>query len=373
MAPMQETHMVEVQPSAAGRRQRRVAMICTGARGGMRSVVEGYRADGLFDRWNVELLESHAEGGLGLRMGLAFRSLMRLLWLLLTRQVALVHCHAAMRGSFWRKSIFALLARGAGVPVLFHLHGSEMQGFVGSLPAPLRRLVGWILARQTSVIVLSQSWATYVKAIAPRAKVEILHNYVALPDLSTRAPRDVGRVNLLFLGLVGHRKGVFDLLPAMAEVLKQHPSVHLTLGGNGEVERARSLVQELGIAHAVTLAGWVGGEDKLRYLRCADVYVLPSHNEGLPMSLLEAMSWGVPVISTRVGGIPELVRDGEDGLLVNAGNPQALAAAIGHLAGNPAERERMGACARSRVEGGFSREAVLPRLDAIYEMFCKAA
>jgi len=334
----------------------------------MRSVVEGYRADGLFDRWNIELLESHAEGCLAFRLRLAVRSILRLLWLLISRRVSLVHCHAAMRGSFWRKSVMALLARMAGVPVLFHLHGSEMQSFVGSLPAPLRGLVGWILARQTRVIVLSQSWASYVHSISPRAHIEVLPNYVALPDMADLQAKPAGHVNLLFLGLVGHRKGVFDLLPAVAQVLEQHPSVRLIVGGNGEVERAEAAVHALDIAHAVTLAGWVGGEDKLSYLRRADIYVLPSYNEGLPMSLLEAMSWGVPVISTRVGGIPELVRDGEDGLLVNAGDVLALAAAIGRLAGNPEERLRMGQCARLRVEMSFSREAVLPRLDAIYSL-----
>lgn len=347
--------------------EKRVIMICTGARGGMRSVVEGYRSDGLFEQFNVELLESHAEGAASLRLRLALSTLIRLLWLLVTRQVALVHCHSAMRGSFWRKSTYALLARAFGVPVIFHLHGSEMKLFVDQLPRPFRALIAWILARQSAVLVLSQSWFDYLVQIAPQAKAHVLPNYVNLPDLSLRTARTDPVVKLLFLGLVGRRKGVYELLPAMKQVVDEAIPTHLVIGGNGEVEGAKDMVQELRLDQHVELAGWVSGDAKARLFQHADAYVLPSHNEGLPMSLLEAMSWGMPVISTEVGGIPELVRNGIDGLLVPAGDSAKLAAAIARLCQDQALREDMGTAARQRVESTFSREAVLPRLEAIYQ------
>jgi glycosyltransferase involved in cell wall biosynthesis len=359
--------MTESKISKIERRASKVVMVCTGARGGMRAVVEGYQADGIFERWNVELLTSHTETSLWGRLRMAASALLRFFWLLLTRQVALVHCHSAMLGSFWRKSVFAMLARAFGVPVLFHLHGSEMKTFVNRQPAMLQRLIAWILAQQTVVVVLSSSWHEYVLSISPSSRVEILPNYVNLPDLSKRVPpAESGIVKVLFLGLIGVRKGVYDLLPAFKLALLRAPGLRLTIGGNGEVDKAKAMASELGISDQVHFAGWVSGSDKVKLLAEAQLYTLPSHNEGLPVSLLEAMSWQLPVVTTRVGGIPELVRDGVDGALINAGDTKALADALADMALHASKREVMGLEARSQVERTFSANVVIPRLDGLY-------
>lgn len=347
--------------------QQNVVMICTAARGGMRSVVEGYLSDGLFSRWNVVLLSSHVDGGLALRLTTAAQAFFRFIGLLLQRKVSLVHCHAAMRGSFWRKSLFSLMSRMAGVPVIFHLHGSEMRVFVDKQPAFLQRLIGRILEKQSVVIVLSESWFSYIKSIAPHAVVEIFPNYVNLPALADKiVNRNDVNVEVLFLGLVGVRKGVYDLLHAFKDAITQVPGLRLVIGGNGDVERARALTVELNIENHVVFAGWVSGEEKENLLSRVNIYVLPSYNEGLPVSLLEAMSWQVPVISTRVGGIPELVREGIDGLLIEAGDRAALSLAIITLAKDPDLRKKMGVTARNHIEGMFSRQIVLPKIEALY-------
>lgn len=347
-----------------------VVMICTKARGGMRSVVEGYKSDGLFSRWSVVLLNSHVEGGLALRLATAMKAFFSLTGLLSSRRVSLVHCHAAMKGSFWRKSLLALISRMVGVPVIFHLHGSEMKSFVIKQPLFLQRLIGWLLAKQSVVVVLSESWLKYVKLISPKATVQILPNYVDLPDLGSKVDNiNNSVVEVLFLGLVGTRKGVYDLLPAFKEAVSQVPNLRLIIGGNGEVTQAQAMTSELGIEDDVVFAGWVSGDEKVRLLSRAQIYVLPSYNEGLPVSLLEAMSWQVPVISTRVGGIPEQVRDGVDGILIDAGDQAALTAAIVRLAKDAALRNEMGIAARDQVERNFSKQVVLPKLESLYRSF----
>ena len=344
-----------------------VVMICTAARGGIRSVVEGYLASCFFSRWNVVLLNSHVEGGFALRLATGAKAFLRLIRLLLGRRVGLVHCHAAMKRSFWRKSLFALTSRLVRVPVVFHLHGSEMKPFVEKLPALLQRLIGWILAKQSVVVVLSKSWLRYVKSISPQANVEILPNYVELPELRSNAGGgNDADVEVLFLGLVGTRKGVYDLLPAFKDALAQVPALRLIIGGNGDVDRARALSVELKIENHLVFAGWVTGEGKVDLLRRAQIYVLPSYNENFPVSLLEAMSWQVPVISTRVGGIPELVREGVDGILIEAGDRAALSSAIIELAQNSNLRQKMGMAARNQVERNFSKLVVLPKLEELY-------
>ena len=124
----------------------------------------------------------------------------------------------------------------------------------------LQHTIGWILAQQSVVVVLSESWLRYVKSISPRAHVEILSNYVELPELVNKTV-GVGEVDveMLFLGLVGTRKGVYDLLPAFRDALAQVPALRLIIGGNGEVDQARALAVDLKIEHRVVFAGWVNG------------------------------------------------------------------------------------------------------------------
>jgi len=341
-------------------------MICTHQLGGMRSVVEGYIADGLFSRWNVRLLHSNVDGGFALRLLTAFKAYATFLGLLLTGRVGLVHCHAAMKGSFLRKSIFALTARAARVPVIFHVHGAEFKVFVSRQPAFLQRLISWVLEQQSMVVVLSESWYHYVASIAPRANVEVLHNYVNLPDLSGKVEGDDIEIPVLFLGVVGKRKGVYDLLPAFKDALIEAPELRLIIGGDGEVEKARAVAAELNIENQVVFAGWVHGEEKLSMLRRAKIYVLPSYNEGLPVSLLDAMGWQIPVVSTRVGGIPNLVSEGLDGLLIDAGDRSALTAALVRLAKDRRFRTELGTAGRLKIEQNFSRQVVLPKLEKIY-------
>jgi glycosyltransferase involved in cell wall biosynthesis len=341
-------------------------MVCTAARGGMRSVIEGYLADGVFSRWNVVLLNSHVEGGFVLRLLTAVAEFLRMLSLLARGRVSLVHCHAAMKGSFWRKSLFALTARMAGVPVIFHIHGGVMKAFVARQPRIIRRLIAWILEKQSLVIVLSESWRRYVESIAPKARVDTLSNYVDLPDLSDKSDNKDAIVEVLFLGVINAPKGVYDLLPAFRAAVAKAPELRLVLAGKGELEQANSMVRELQLEEHVTFAGWVSGDGKLDLLRRAQICVLPSHNEGLPVCLLEAMAWQIPVISTRVGGIPDLVREGCEGLLVDAGDQDGLSRALVQLAINKEIRDAMGSAGRKCIEQNFSRNVVLPKLEGMY-------
>lgn len=344
-----------------------VVMLCTAGLGGMRAVVEGYKADGLFDRYPIRWLKTNCDESLWQRLKLWVRAYLSLCMLLLRGRVAALHSHMAMRGSFWRKSAFNRTARLFGVPVLAHLHGSEFREFFAAQPRWRQRLITAEFERCQRVLVLSESWALYVRSIAPSARVTVLRNYVRVPELPAQALRGHAPVQLLFLGEIGTRKGIYDLLPALRLARMTAPEVQLRIGGSGEVDKAKAAAQTHAVHQHVEFLGWVSGADKFGALRSADIYVLPSHNEGMPISILEAMAQGLPIIATRVGGIPELVRDGIDGMLVNAGDVEALAQVIAGLALDPARRARMGESARNHVLRHFSDAAVLPELYGYYD------
>lgn len=345
-------------------RKRKVIMVWNAARGGMRSVVEAYRQDGFLDQEKVHLVAAYDDGTFAARQWLLLKALAVFARLLLAGNVSLVHVHAAMRGSFWRKGLFVSLAHARGVPVLLHLHGSEFRAFFESQPQWRKRLIRRRLERVARVLVLSESWKRYIGEIAPGARIVAVPNYVDVPPAVDPRSRD-GRA-LLFLGLVGNRKGVFDLIPAFAAVHRQVPDARMTIAGNGDVERARAEADRLGLVDAVALPGWTGGDAKTALLQTAGIYVLPSYNEGLPMSVLEAMACGLPVITTRVGGIPELIEHGRNGLLIDAGDREQLASAMALLLGDDALRLRMGECARQTVEQGYCAAVTLPLLHQLY-------
>jgi glycosyltransferase involved in cell wall biosynthesis len=170
----------------------------------------------------------------------------------------------------------------------------------------------------------------------------------------------------LFLGLLGNRKGIFDLLPAFKQASEEMPNLRLRIGGNGDVDATRVCVRTLGLENSVCLLGWISGSVKDQELHRADIFVLPSYNEGLPMSVLEAMAWGLPVVTTPVGGIPELIENRVDGLLVRPGDIGDLREALVSLAADRALRHRLGCNARERVERNHSAAQVLTALESVY-------
>lgn len=345
-------------------------MLCTAARGGMRTVVESYKKEGMFDKWNTKLIFTHNEGSLVTKIYFFLKAVIYFSYLIFFKKVCFIHNHSAMRGSFWRKNIFSSLARLAKIPVILHLHGSEMQSFYYSQSKKGKTRISNILTKADKVIVLSESWQEFISCIAPNAKIEVIYNYVRLPDyVSNRLENK--EIKILFLGLIGKRKGIYDLIESAERLSKQTKHFKIMIGGNGEVEVAKKLVEDKKLTDKIIFLGWLSGDKKLEYLADADIFILPSYNEGLPMSLLEAMSWKLPVISTKVGGIPELVRDGLDGLLFEAGEIDIMTEYMYQLITEKEEREKLGSSARKRVKNMFSNEIIIPQLNAVYELIVR--
>ncbi|MDB5936290.1 MAG: hypothetical protein JWQ01_3634 [Massilia sp.] len=345
----------------------RVLMIgtATDGRGGVASVVEVLRQGGLFERESVRYLASHREGSAAAKATTALAALWRTAAACLLARPAVVHVHSASRGSFARKSLLLSIARAAGCRTIFHLHGAEFDLFAGAESgAPMRWWIRRTLEKSCVVIALSHSWAAFVRAYAPAARVVVVPNSVPLPRAIDRADEEPGRI--LFLGRVDAGKGVYELLAAVAALAPGHPRLHLVIGGVGELDAVRERAAELGIEDRLTLAGWLDGAAKARELARAQVFCLPSHAEGLPMAMLEAMAAAKPVVSTTVGGIPEAIDDGVDGLLIAPGDVPALTAALGALLDDAALRERIGDSARTTVRLRFSTDAAVATLSALY-------
>ncbi len=344
-------------------------IVMTGTRfdtmGGISSVVNVYRDAGLFQRYPVHYIATHCDGSSAAKLKIALSALLQFIGLLLTNQVGLLHIHVSSRASFWRKACFFFAARLFRVPTILHLHSGGFHLFYEQHCGPLRKkLVRHIFNHASRVIVLSNTWKQWLQTISSNAHIVAIYNPVMVPPAQPRDGQPGAR--LLVLGRLGKLKGSYDLLQAVATIAPQFPDLLLEMGGDGELEQVTARARELGIEQHVRLLGWVRGADKDRHMQAARIYLLPSYNEGLPMSVLEAMAAGLPVITTPVGGIPEAVTDGVEGFLVQPGDVDALAGRLAQLLQDDALTQQMGAAARRKIEQTFSAEAILPHIDALY-------
>ncbi|MGB5832815.1 MAG: glycosyltransferase family 4 protein [Thiohalocapsa sp.] len=301
----------------------------------------------------------------------AVASQVRLLWRLasicLTWRPQLVHIHTCSRFTFWRNAIDALLARLLLCPFLLHIHGAQFHRFLGALSMPQAWLARRLFGLSSRVIVLGEGWKQLLDSWAAPRKVVVVPNGVPV-QLRVSDLRN-GRFRITCLANYEARKGQADLIRAVAR-LKAKNGVRLELFGfeaePGQCKTLLELAAELGIAGSVEAPGPISGPDKDSRLRDAHCFCLPSYNEGLPMSMLEAMALGLPVVVTRVGAIPEALVEGVEGLMHDPGDVDALTAHLQTLHDDPARAASIGNAGRERLIHSFSLERSASLLRALY-------
>jgi glycosyltransferase involved in cell wall biosynthesis len=332
-------------------------------RGSIAAVVDAYRAHGLFQRWPIEYLAIHGEGSFAAEARLALRALRRLAEaLVLDRRVA-VHLHVQAGRGFWRDAHFAAAALAARAPLILQLHGAGFESFYDRASSTGQATVRFLLEHAAFVLVPAESLRGWLRGVTrARARAVCLPNPVAC-DVAAQP----GRADLvLFLGRMEPAKGIYDLLDALAAIRPLVPEVRLVCAGDGDRVAVARYAERLGIADAVKFTGWVGPSGKRALLESAAVFAAPSYHASLPISLLEAMAAGVPVVAAAVGGIPEVVVDGVSGFLVAPGDRATLARLLRELLLDRAAASRIGAAARESVRLRFAPERALPKLEEIY-------
>lgn len=334
-------------------------------RGGVSSFVVSMASTPLWEKWNVKHIATHRDGSALAKIGQFAVSVPIFVYHLVVDRPVAVHLHSSSDGSFYRKYLLNVLARLFRVPVVMHVHGSEFHEFYAGSPSPVQWAIRSSLRGSHAVIALGRTWARRLEAIEPDARVLVVPNAVR-PCGEVGQPSADEPVHVLFLGRVGERKGTFTLLEAWQSMLSSTTrNARLTVAGDGEVDRAKSLVASLGVGDTVEVLGWVSQADVPPIMREAQVLVLPSHNEGQPMAILESMANGLCVISSPVGGIPDLI-DETCGVLVPPGEVDELARALGDIVQNDATRIRLGGAALKRVRDEFDVDVIWRRFDDLY-------
>ncbi len=238
--------------------------------------------------------------------------------LLFSKRIKIVHIHTSSYNSFWRSSIFVSISKIMRRRVVLHVHGGGFKEFYRSSPEK----ISLVLNKCDCIIALTESWKSFFLDITAGPDIVAVSNPVEPPVIMDVV--DDEKIHMLFLGSLSETKGIYDLLEVInLRQKKYRDKMILHLGGDGEVDKVKKMIFEYSIDDIVKYEGWLEGVRKIKLMNICSVFVLPSYYEGLPVSILEAMSYGEYIISTKVGGIPEIVK-GELGVLLNPGDRESL-------------------------------------------------
>lgn len=288
---------------------------------------------------NFRYLANSCDGGILRKTWKLVSSLIRMCCILgFRKNIRIVHIHTASYNSFRRSSLFVSVAKAMGRKVVLHIHGGGFKDYYKKEP----RFVRSVLDKADALITLSPSWKQFFEDISLHGNVHIVPNTIQVP-INKRVNRD-GLFHILYMGQITKAKGVFDLVEMIAENNNFYKGkLILDIGGGMyDSDKLRSFISDNKIDDIVHFHGWLTGNAKAEIFSLADAYILPSYVEGVPISILEAESYGLPILSTTVGGIPEIVDEGKNGFLFAPGDKQGMKNAIDTIIRDKTLRISMG-------------------------------
>ncbi len=356
--------------------------------GGIASVMQALLQSDLKTEYDLELFARHSVYPAGYE-SLLWRNVFRLKRFLaffrklFRKKYDLVHIHSDFNGGFPGTIVFMMLTRLAGVKLLLHLHGTDWRFWHTSRPWPrrLRNAVSFRIPH--AIIVLYGLWQRELLSLIPSQKVYVVGNAIEdapKPDASaidaTKGELGLGPHDFVVLtvGFVGRRKGALNTLAAVPALVRHNPSIKFVfVGGEEFLGESQPVLEKIATDHLepwVRVVGEVPHARVASYLACADVFLLPSLQEGMPIALLEALRAGLPVIVSRVGAMPEMIEHGKTGLLIAPGKPEDIVEAVKRIMDDTELRARLARNGRALFEEQFEVAACVKQISKIYQSMC---
>lgn len=333
--------------------------------GGMATVIEEILSNDIIStNFSVDLWSSFVDGALIKRAIYSFikeRCFKMRNW-----QYDIYHIHVACDRSTWRKLRYIEDLGEQANRVVIHVHGSHYDTFFNNCNKKQKDRIREIFHKVGAVIVLSEEWRCYFleNEICSSEKLMVINNAVPIPEVGKE---DYSSKRVLFMGRLGERKKPDTLLRAAKIVLRNVPDAVFTFAGDGDIDRYKTLASELGISNCCEFRGWVSGEERNQLFRENDIYCLPSRSEGMPMGVLEAMSYGLVTISTPVGGVPQVIRDGSNGFLVPVDDAETLASILTRIMNDSELMLAIGSAGRHTIVERFGIDDFAQKISSTYE------
>ena len=334
-----------------------------GVHGGISALVNSYYAAGLQDSVELKYISTMKEGSKLKKLmvaGLAFVDFVRVVG-----RYDVVHVNCSSDSSFMRKSFFIRYAKHRGKKVLLHQHGGDFVNYYNNeLNEKKKRYVRDILDMADEMLVLTDKWREFFGTLTDKSKIHVLPNGVVTTGIETSVagPGDMDKI--LFLGRICKDKGVKELIEAAKELHRENDKVRLYLGGIFEepdfiedIEQNSTFIKHI---------GWVSGKEKNRYLDECGIMAVPSYFEGFGLSVVEGMLHGCCVVASDVGGIPDIVDDETDGLLVASKDAAALKNAIERVMKDKDLADKLSGNGKKKALDKYSIEKIVSQLLSHY-------
>ncbi|MFG3689953.1 glycosyltransferase family 4 protein [Micromonospora sp. NPDC047740] len=290
--------------------------------------------------------------------------------LALTHRVDVVHLNSSGGLGSVRDVVLAGIARLGRRPFVYHLR-------FGRVPDIARRntvewrLMAWVMRRSDAVIPIDPTTADAIRSRLADVRIVRIPNGAELDDIPQRAPTHAGQPGtVLFVAWVLPSKGVEDLLTAWQE--RDRPGWRLLIAGPADQEYVESLQQTFAPLPNVAFVGELPHREALRAMAAADLFVLPSHTEGFPNVIVEAMAVGCAIVATEVGAVSEML-EGGCGMVVPPRSPARLAAALDELTADPERRRQMGTLGRQKAHREYGMASVFDRYVQLWRSVTRPA
>lgn len=336
-------------------------------KGGITTVINQFK-EHKWENVRLEFIPTYKDNNAIVKILFFLIAYIRIIFKFIFSKPDIVHMHMSYKASFTRAYMIHKLCKFFNIKDIIHLHGSEFKKWYDSCKFDKKEKIKKLLRECYIMVVLGAEWESRIKKIEPNTNILVVNNKVKLQNEFVEYSNEY--FNVLFLGVLIKRKGINDLLEAI-RILKNRNSLNnikFIITGNGEEEnKLKKLAKLYNINESIIFTGWINGDKKNDIIKKSHLMVLPSYNEGLPMSILESMSFGLPIIATNVGDVSEAVINERNGYLVDVGNPIMLANCIEKIIRMPKDEwERMSNESKKIINAKFSDSNYFDIFEKIY-------
>lgn len=333
-------------------------------RGGITAVIKVLEQTEIWNKHNCRWIETYIDKSALLKLVYFIKSLIAFLFLLPFYNT--VHFHISWTVTAYRQSFFFIYAKLIRKKIIIHIH-SGAEPIIESRAVPVYR---YMFKHADVTIFLAEVIKEEIEKHFEINHGKVIYNPCLLKLEVIDTDSTAKELLILFAGTVTKSKGIFDLLKAFSQLAKNNPKWKLVVAGNGEIEKGEILAKKLNIEDQVLFTGWISGDIKAKYFGKASIFCLPSYTEGFPMAVLDAWAHGIPVITTAVGGLPDILEHGENSLVFEPGNIRKLVENMETLISSRELRQKLSKASIHLSRDLFDTQTFSLQFDELYSQNC---
>ncbi len=344
------------------KKKSRILIVATSpkTRGGITSVLNNYKRDEIWQQYKIKWLATHIDKSTIVKLLFLLKSLVTFLFIAPFYDI--IHIHLSEYKSAKRKSFFFKIAKLYRRKTIIHFHAFSPKTTING---PHKNLYHYLFSKSDKVIVLSNSWKIWIEESLNLSKnIAVIYN--PCPRISNNISVEQEDI-ILYAGTINERKGFKDLIQAFAPISKQFSNWKVVFIGNGDIKEGQKLAKKLTIENQVQFMGWVSGDLKDDIFKKSKIFCLPSYAEGFPMAVLDAWAYGLPVITTPVGGLPDVLINERNALIFKPGDINTLTTQITQMIVNDELRKNIASKSKYLANNTFNISTITSQLSNLYD------